>query len=97
LLKNPQVILLDEATASLDSHTEKQIQQAIEVATKGRTTITIAHRLSTITKADQILVLDQGRIVEKGTHAQLLGQCGVYHDMWEKQTKTRDLGSSPEV
>jgi ABC-type multidrug transport system fused ATPase/permease subunit len=97
LLKNPQVILLDEATASLDSHTEKQIQQAIEVATKGRTTITIAHRLSTITKADQILVLDQGRIVEKGTHAQLLDQCGVYHDMWEKQTKTCDLGSSPEV
>ncbi|KAF2677302.1 hypothetical protein K458DRAFT_436767 [Lentithecium fluviatile CBS 122367] len=88
ILKNPQIILLDEATASLDSHTEKQIQAALETVTKGRTTITIAHRLSTITKCDQILVLHQGRIIERGTHEQLLKLGGRYFEMWDKQTKS---------
>ncbi|KAF2179235.1 putative transport protein [Zopfia rhizophila CBS 207.26] len=97
ILKNPQIILLDEATASLDSHTEKQIQGALETVTKGRTTITIAHRLSTITKSDQILVLQQGQVVERGTHEELLVKGGRYREMWEKQTKTERSSESGEV
>ncbi|TVY93794.1 ABC transporter, partial [Lachnellula willkommii] len=86
ILKNPQIMLLDEATASLDTHTEKLIQGALENVTRGRTTITIAHRLSTVTQSDQILVLHSGRIVERGTHAELLALGGRYLNMWEKQT-----------
>ncbi|EAW11040.1 putative ABC heavy metal transporter [Aspergillus clavatus NRRL 1] len=89
-LRSPQILLLDEATASLDSQTERQIQASLENVAKGRTTITIAHRLSTITKADQIIVLHQGHIVEKGTHAQLLAAGGLYGQMWEKQTKAKE-------
>ncbi|OAL70263.1 ABC heavy metal transporter [Trichophyton violaceum] len=88
-LRSPQILLLDEATASLDSQTERQIQGALEKIAKGRTSITIAHRLSTITKADQIIVLHQGRVVEKGTHAELLSANGMYSQMWEKQTKAK--------
>ncbi|OCL06616.1 putative transport protein [Glonium stellatum] len=86
-LRSPRILLLDEATASLDSETEKQIQTSLEKASEGRTTITIAHRLSTITKADQIIVLHQGRIAEKGRHAELLAKGGRYAQMWNKQTK----------
>ncbi|MCJ1380195.1 hypothetical protein MMC17_003298 [Xylographa soralifera] len=86
ILKQPQIMLLDEATASLDSHTEKQIQEALENVTRGRTTITIAHRLSTITRADQIIVLHEGQIVERGRHNELLALGGKYRAMWEKQT-----------
>ncbi|KAF4636131.1 hypothetical protein G7Y89_g1951 [Cudoniella acicularis] len=86
ILKKPQIMLLDEATSSLDSHTERQIQEALEQVTKNRTTITIAHRLSTITEADQILVLHEGRIVERGRHVDLLKLGGRYRTMWEKQT-----------
>ncbi|EFE39246.1 ABC multidrug transporter, putative [Trichophyton verrucosum HKI 0517] len=88
-LRSPQILLLDEATASLDSQTERQIQGALEKIAKGRTSITIAHRLSTITKADQIIVLHQGRVVEKGTHTELLSANGMYSQMWEKQTKAK--------
>ncbi|KAH8585421.1 putative ABC heavy metal transporter [Bisporella sp. PMI_857] len=88
ILKKAQVMLLDEATASLDTHTEKLIQGSLENVTRGRTTITVAHRLSTITQSDQILVLHMGRIVERGTHAELLALGGRYLDMWEKQTET---------
>ncbi|KAK8013420.1 hypothetical protein PG991_009013 [Apiospora marii] len=84
-LRSPQILLLDEATASLDSQTERQIQEALELVSKGRTTITIAHRLSTIIKSDQIVVLHEGRVVEKGTHAQLIAQQGKYLEMWNKQ------------
>ncbi|RSL55240.1 hypothetical protein CEP54_009498 [Fusarium duplospermum] len=86
ILKDARILLLDEATASLDSHTERQIQDALERVTAGRTTITIAHRLSTITTSDQIVVLHKGNIVERGTHNELLALQGRYHAMWEKQT-----------
>ncbi|UPK92891.1 hypothetical protein LCI18_003826 [Fusarium solani-melongenae] len=86
ILKDARILLLDEATASLDSHTERQIQDALERVTAGRTTITIAHRLSTITTSDQIVVLHKGVIVERGTHSELLALQGRYHAMWEKQT-----------
>ncbi|KAF1950195.1 hypothetical protein CC80DRAFT_529081 [Byssothecium circinans] len=89
LLKDPHIMLLDEATASLDSHTEKQIQGALETATTGRSTITIAHRLSTITKSDQILVLKEGRIIERGTHGELLQLNGNYWNMWKKQNEAQ--------
>lgn len=90
ILKDARILLLDEATASLDSHTERQIQEALERVTQGRTTITIAHRLSTITASDQIVVLHQGEIVETGTHRELLELGGWYYAMWEKQTSTAD-------
>ncbi|KAH8773852.1 P-loop containing nucleoside triphosphate hydrolase protein [Diaporthe sp. PMI_573] len=86
-LKSPRILLLDEATASLDSETERQIQGSLERVSEGRTTVVIAHRLSTITKADQILVLSSGRVVERGKHAELLAKNGSYARMWNKQTE----------
>ena len=77
--------MLDEATSALDSHTEKEIQDALERVSKGRTTLVIAHRLSTIVDADEIIVLDQGAIVERGTHAALLAKGGLYASMWNRQ------------
>ncbi|KAI0390337.1 ABC heavy metal transporter [Xylariaceae sp. FL0594] len=85
LLQSPRVLLLDEATSSLDSKTEREVQASLDKISEGRTTITIAHRLSTITKADQILVLHRGAIIERGTHANLLQSGGHYAKMWEKQ------------
>jgi len=82
LLKNPSVLILDEATSSLDSESEKLVQEALEILMEGRTSIIIAHRLSTIRNADQILVLDEGKIVEKGTHLELLQlQQGIYKNL----------------
>jgi ATP-binding cassette, subfamily B, bacterial len=85
LLKAPDIVILDEATAHLDSASEAAIQQAFETALAGRTSIVIAHRLSTILKADQILVIADGRIVQRGTHADLVEQQGVYLDLYRKQ------------
>jgi len=85
LLKNAPVLLLDEATSALDSVSEKQIQEALEVLAAGRTVIAIAHRLSTILKADQILVLDHGRVQEIGTHAELLEKSGIYRKLYDLQ------------
>jgi ATP-binding cassette subfamily B protein len=85
ILKGPPILLLDEATSALDSHTEKEIQDALERVSKNRTTLVIAHRLSTIVGADEIIVLDQGAIAERGTHHQLLARGGLYASMWNRQ------------
>lgn len=85
LLKNPSILIFDEATSALDSKTEKAIQAQLERAAAGRTALVIAHRLSTVMNADEIIVLDQGRIVERGTHAALLGRGGHYARMWALQ------------
>lgn len=85
LLKAPSIVILDEATAHLDSENEALVQSALEVALAGRTSIVIAHRLSTIQKADQILVLESGRIVEHGTHEYLVGLKGLYFDLYQRQ------------
>ena len=85
LLKAPSIVILDEATAHLDSENEALVQSALEVALKGRTSIVIAHRLSTIQKADQILVLESGRVVERGTHEYLVGLHGLYFDLYQRQ------------
>ena len=85
LLKAPSIVILDEATAHLDSENEALVQSALEEALKGRTSIVIAHRLSTIQKADQILVLESGRVVERGTHEYLVGLRGLYFDLYQRQ------------
>ncbi len=89
ILKGPPILLLDEATSALDSHTERDIQDALDRVAKNRTTLVIAHRLSTIVGADQILVLDKGAIVERGTHEQLLAHGGLYASMWNRQREAQ--------
>jgi ATP-binding cassette subfamily B protein len=85
ILKSPPILLLDEATSALDSHTEKEIQDALERVSTNRTTLVIAHRLSTIVGADEIIVLSEGAIVERGTHYELLRKGGLYASMWNRQ------------
>ena len=85
LLKNPPILILDEATSALDTQTERDIQDSLRRMGEGRSVITIAHRLSTIADADQILVLEAGEIVERGTHEVLLSQGGRYAAMWQQQ------------
>lgn len=87
LFANPKLLILDEATSHIDTETEELIQRAMAVLKEGRTTFIIAHRLSTIQHADQILVLDSGRIVERGNHDQLLAQDGIYAHMHQIQQK----------
>jgi subfamily B ATP-binding cassette protein MsbA len=89
ILKNAPILVLDEATSALDTESERAVQAALEDLMQGRTTICIAHRLSTIQKADLIVVLDSGRIVETGTHAQLIQACGVYRKLYELQFESR--------
>jgi ATP-binding cassette, subfamily B, heavy metal transporter len=89
ILKGPPILVLDEATSALDSHTERDIQDALDRVARNRTTLVIAHRLSTIVGADQILVLDKGVIVERGTHDQLLAQGGLYASMWNRQREAQ--------
>lgn len=85
LLKAPPVLILDEATSALDTATEQEIQHALDIVSRGRTTLVIAHRLSTIINADEILVLKDGRIIERGKHDELLNKNGLYASMWNKQ------------
>src|SRR5262249_3989020 len=90
MLKAPPILLLDEATSALDSHTEKEIQDALERVSRDRATLVIAHRLSTIVGADEIIVLDQGVIAERGTHHQLLLKNGLYASMWNRQREAEE-------
>ena len=92
LLKDPRILVLDEATSALDSQTELQIQEAMKPLMEGRTTVAIAHRLSTVLAADQILVLDDGRLVEAGTHAELIAKDGLYATLYEIQFKPQLTG-----
>jgi ATP-binding cassette subfamily B protein len=88
ILLNPAILVLDEATSSLDSETEKEVQAALSEAARGRTTIAVAHRLSTIARANIILVLSEGRIVEEGRHESLLALDGLYAALWRRQTES---------
>lgn len=99
LLKNPAILIFDEATSALDSKSEQAIQAQLKEIAKQRTTLVIAHRLSTIADAGQILVLDHGRIVERGTHAQLIAADGLYRQMWDRQQAKQDddLAAAPEA
>ncbi|MCA0303116.1 MAG: ABC transporter ATP-binding protein/permease [Proteobacteria bacterium] len=85
ILKNPSILLFDEATSALDTRTEQEIQRSLEEVSRGRTTLVIAHRLSTIIHADEIVVLDRGRVAERGRHGELLAKGGLYADMWQRQ------------
>ncbi len=96
LLKNPPILILDEATSALDSRTEEAILGTLTAIAENRTTITIAHRLSTVVAADQIVVLDGGRVAEQGTHAELLRRGGLYADMWARQQAEREMAEAAE-
>jgi len=94
ILKGPPILVLDEATSALDSFTEREIQIALDRVSRGRTTLVIAHRLSTVVNADEIIVLDQGLIVERGRHEDLLARGGVYAAMWNRQ---REVDAAQEA
>jgi ATP-binding cassette subfamily B protein len=96
ILKNPQILIFDEATSSLDSRTEHEIQASLNELSARRTTLIIAHRLSTVVDADEILVLDDGVIIERGTHGGLLARGGTYAAMWERQQRAERLGEAAE-
>ena len=93
ILKGPPILVLDEATSALDSHTESEIQDALDRVSKGRTTLVIAHRLSTVVNADEILVLDKGVVAERGRHEALLARGGLYAGLWNRQ---RQLAEAQE-
>jgi ATP-binding cassette subfamily B protein len=97
LLKNPPILILDEATSALDSRTEAAIQETLRSVAARRTCIVIAHCLSTIVDADQIVVLDQGRVAERGTHEQLLDDGGLYADLWYRQAAEQVLEATAEA
>ena len=96
LLKNPPLLILDEATSALDSRTESEIQATLDAVSARRTTVIIAHRLSTVVHADEIVVLDAGRIIERGTHAALIARGGAYAEMWNRQQAEREEALAAE-
>jgi ATP-binding cassette, subfamily B, heavy metal transporter len=96
IIKDPAILVFDEATSALDSRTEQEIQANLREIARGRTTVMIAHRLSTVVDADQILVLDEGRVVEHGRHHELLARDGRYAAMWRRQQERREEGAAPE-
>ncbi|MGE0155302.1 MAG: ABC transporter ATP-binding protein/permease, partial [Reyranellaceae bacterium] len=92
ILKNPPILLFDEATSALDTQTEREIQTSLKEVSRARTTLVIAHRLSTVVDAEEIIVLDRGRIVERGRHGELLAQGGIYAAMWRRQQEAIERG-----
>ncbi len=96
LLKDPPILILDEATSALDSRTESEILDTLQAIERGRTTIVIAHRLSTVVHADEIVVLEAGRVVERGSHAALLRKRGLYAEMWSRQAQEREQAMAAE-
>jgi len=96
LLKDPPILILDEATSALDSRTENEILDTLQAIERGRTTIVIAHRLSTVVHADEIVVLEAGRVVERGSHAALLRKHGLYAEMWSRQAQEREQAMAAE-
>lgn len=97
LLIDPRILILDEATSSVDTTTEKEIQQALENLVRGRTTIAIAHRLSTLRKADRLIVLDRGKIVEIGNHDDLMAREGFYYRLYQAQARNIDTENKSPV
>ncbi len=97
LLKGPAILMLDVATSALDTKTERQIQTSLDEVSKDRTALVIAHRLSTVVGADEILVLEDGRIVERGRHSDLLARGGVYAAMWQRQQSAARERTEPEA
>ncbi len=97
ILKQPQILLFDEATSALDTHTEREIQKSLDEVSADRTTLVIAHRLSTVVNADEIIVLDQGRIIERGRHADLLTQGGAYATLWARQQAAARRGEEDVI
>jgi ATP-binding cassette subfamily B protein len=91
ILNNPQILILDEATSSVDSKTEMKIQQAIDRLVEGRTTIAIAHRLSTLRRADRLLILDKGKLIEEGTHDELMAKDGLYAGLHKTQAELHSI------
>jgi ATP-binding cassette, subfamily B, heavy metal transporter len=87
ILKDPRILILDEATSALDTRTEQEIQAALRQVSADRTTLVIAHRLSTVVEADEIIVLQDGRIAERGSHAALIARDGLYAEMWRRQSE----------
>src|SRR5207237_5930916 len=87
LLKNPAILILDEATSSLDSESERLVQEALEVLMQGRTTFVIAHRLSTVRRANRIVVLDDGAVIEQGTHEELIATGGLYKQLYDLHSR----------
>ena len=94
---DPRVLIFDDSTSSVDAATEYEIQQAMAALMRGRTTFVIAHRLRSVREADQILVLDKGRIVQRGTHAQLLEEGGLYREIHDLELRDREEAADPAL
>lgn len=91
VLKSPPILVLDEATSALDTRTEQEIQAALDIVSRNRTTLIIAHRLSTVIHADEIIVLKDGGIAERGTHGELIDRAGLYASMWNRQREATEV------